>query len=210
MTHKFIYPTISINYTGAVPGIYEEGQTINITKIVLNSSGGNIDAFKESLPEMYINGNKYDISNDIITSRDDQYIIEFAFPLSISTSTTILFNTLINNTIVPKSSSFIFTKAHYHGTVSNLDDLTDDYIINSNKKLSVKGNLTYKFTVEKGYTFLCYPKEWGTIKIVDQNGFNVTAGYTLSELTIKGNNYYLARVTVAGTVNNFGLTFSFS
>lgn len=211
MTHKFIYPTISVSYTGGNPEVYEYGNTVSITKITLLSRGGSVDAFKENKPEMYINDVRYDYLSDTVTSRDNQHIIEFVNPIVINSTTTITFKTKVNNNIITNKNTFTFTDAHYYGTTTDLSTLDENYILNSSiKRVTVRSKLTYKFTVEKGYTFLCYPKSWGNVNIVDQNGFNVTNGYTTTDITINGKDYYLTRVTIMSSVNNFGLTFNFS
>lgn len=92
---------------------------------------------------------------------------------------------------VSKSISYTFVNPYYVG-VSTTDTLTETDIKALTKKVETKGNKTINYTTSQSYMVFAYPNSYGNVsKIVDQNGFDVTASFTKSTVTVNSVEYYV-------------------
>lgn len=92
---------------------------------------------------------------------------------------------------VQNTISYKFVHPYYVG-VLNTNTPTESDIVGLTKKVEVKGNKTLGFSTSQSYMAFAYPSSYGDIsKIVDQNGFDVTASFTKSTAIINSVNYYV-------------------
>lgn len=108
---------------------------------------------------------------------------------------------------VTASTTVSFIQPYYYGktagtSISDFTGLTED--------VKNKGNKTYKFTTNNEHMVIAYDKAHGNLtSIIDPNGFEVISGWTKSELTVGGFDYYVWIADSATTDTNASFTFKY-
>ena len=121
----------------------------------------------------------------------DETVRTATYDTDITTNKTFTLTASDGKNNVSKSISYTFVSPYYTG-VSTTGTLTETDIKALTKKVETKGNKTINYTTSQSYMVFAYPSGYGNIsKIVDQNGFDVTASFTKSTVTVNGVSYYV-------------------
>lgn len=110
-------------------------------------------------------------------------------------------------------NSVIFVAPTYYGVFNA--GATESDIKSLNKNIYLKSNRTFNFNPTLQRYYYAYPAEFGVLSsIIDQNGFNITSGFTLDvvnftllDSTIE--QYYVYSSNLDTTQTNFQITFNF-
>jgi hypothetical protein len=217
ITHPFVAPTLSMIISDDA-GTFAKNTTKSISTINLTSSGGSVGAFANAGNPItlynngtVINSSAYTVTINSATSAT----ITFHTPIALdgTVDTTINVTVSVNSHLVSVSKSYTFVITGYtvyYGGSSTNTLTAADITAGTSASLSAKAEMDYKFTISNGYSFMAYPASWGELStILDQNGFNITSDYTLSQVTINSTSYNVYVSADPSTISNFTIKFQF-
>jgi hypothetical protein len=210
--YPFTQPTISLGSSS----LHEKGLTINKSMTYSITLNDGIVSDKKIFLDSVL--------ATTLTANSGTYNSSSGLTWSNSLSPSLLyyshtFNLKVNFTNSTQLNSNIlveFASPTYHG-VLNISDVDETHVKALTKVIRKKANdsnLTFNPTLQR-YIY-AYPTIYGDLaSIIDQNGFNVTAGftkstvtYTLADSTTESYNVYVSNNDTTQT--NFKLTFNFS
>ena len=211
----YIAPSVSASLTYSPnASIYEYGRIILVTKI--NTS---VTKKSESIQSIkfYQNNNLINtISTNCSNGGTFSYTLEPSVSITSNTSNSyfkvIVYDGTTNVTV--NTNSFTFVYPYYYGVINNDAEINETLIKSLTKQVVAKGNKTYSYSPNFQKMVIAYPKSYGVLKsILDPNGFEQMASFTLTELNIVGLDgtpqpYYVYS-NGASTNTNFNMTFKY-
>ena|ERR1700744_2346563 len=119
-----------------------------------------------------------------------------------------------NRTVTSNSITFNFVYPFYYGV--GAQGLTGAQVQALTKLVQVKQNTTVTTSPNVQVYYFAYPQAYGSlVSIKDQNGFNVTAGYTQRSVTLTmldstNQPYYIYEFNTLTSQTNFSISYNFS
>ena len=166
----------------------------SITSFTASPTGGTFEIGTTITAPITFNWNyNKDITTQTLTdcTLADETVRTVTYNTDITTNKTFTLSANDGKNNVSKSISYKFVYPYYVG-VLNTNTPTESDIVGLTKKVEAKGNKTLEFTTSQSYMAFAYPSSYGDIsKIVDQNGFDVTASFTKSTIVINSVDYYV-------------------
>lgn len=211
----YITPSVSASLTCfSNASIYEYGEIVLVTKINVN-----VTKKSESIQNInfYKNNNLINtISTDCSNGGTFSYTFESPVPITSNTSNS-YFKVIVNDgvrDITANTNSFTFVYPYYYGVINNDAEINENLIKSLTKQVVAKGNKTYSYSPNFQKMVIAYPKSYGVLKsILDPNGFEQIASFTLTELNIVGldgtSQPYYVYSNEASTNTNFNMTFKY-
>lgn len=211
----YIAPSVSASLTYSPnASIYEYGRIILVTKI--NTS---VTKKSESIQSIkfYQNNNLINtISTNCSNGGTFSYTLEPSVSITSNTSNSYFKVIVYDGTtnVTANTNSFTFVYPYYYGVINNDAEINETLIKSLTKQVVAKGNKTYSYSPNFQKMVIAYPKSYGVLKsILDPNGFEQMASFTLTELNIVGLDgtpqpYYVYS-NGASTNTNFNMTFKY-
>ena len=211
----YIAPSVSASLTYSPnASIYEYGRIILVTKI--NTS---VTKKSESIQSIkfYQNNNLINtISTDCSNGGTFSHTLEPSISITSNTSNSYFKVIVYDGTtnVTANTNSFTFVYPYYYGVINNDAEINETLIKSLTKQVVAKGNKTYSYSPNFQKMVIAYPKSYGVLKsILDPNGFEQMASFTLTELNIVGLDgtpqpYYVYS-NGASTNTNFNMTFKY-
>lgn len=202
--YPFIEPTINLN---SLP-LYEKGALVdptpNITGTVIFNS--------ETINNIYLKRNStiIQIFNSPTTPFNLNYVD--STPQNSNVTYNLEVEGLMNFYFGSVTADFV--AATYHG-VGPANASANDIINFSTKNLFQKADRTLSFTPNLERYYYCYPSSYGILdKIIDQNGFNITADFVKKTVIFSlpdntPETYYVYEFNADTTQLNFEISFLF-
>ena len=216
---KLLFPYITPNVSASLiyypnASIYECGEVVLVKKI-------NTNVIKKSeniqIINFYRNNNLINtISSDCSNGGAFSYTFEPSISITSNTSNS-YFKVIVNDgvtNVTANTNSFTFVYPYYYGVINNDAEINENLIKNLTKQVVAKGNKTYSYSPNFQKMVIAYPKSYGVLKsILDPNGFEQIASFTLTELNISGldrtSQPYYVYSNQASTNTNFNMTFKY-
>lgn len=213
---KLLYPYVKpiVSATGTPNGgIYEKGDNKTIT---------NVKAVITKKSEPITKVEVFDGATSLGIKEDDTVASggTFNFPVSVLVNSvnkllTVKATDRSGAVVSANTGSFTFVYPYYSGICAEDAIIDEDLIKGLNKKIESKGNKTIAYTCDNQKMVFAYPKSYGKLKtIFDPNNFDVTATFTINEVSITGLDgtpqVYYVYVNNASTVTNFSMKFNIS
>ena len=211
----YIAPSVSASLTySPSASIYEYGQIVSITRI-------NTNITKKSENIVYIN---FYQNNNLVNAISSNCSSGGSFNYTFETPATITsnisnsyFKVIVNDgisNVTANTNAFTFVYPYYYGAINNDAIITEDLIKSLKKQIVAKGNKTYSYSPNFQKMVIAYPKSYGKLKsILDPNGFEQLASFTITELNIIGldgtSQTYYVYSNEASTNTNFNMTFKY-
>lgn len=171
LLYPYIPPSVSIGTN--VVGLHERGVEVPSATFTINVT-------RRSKPIQSVELSRWDTS--IYTAPDatlPQHIVPDGSPFSNTTHWTARVSDGTQTSSA--STSVTFVDPYFIGVRSNRDTYDE---IGLAKRLTSSSSITWTF-VESGYITLIVPPAFGSLRsIIDQNGFNVTEGYDVTDTAI--------------------------
>lgn len=164
MTHPFVYPTLSVELVDDA-GIFEIGTAKTLSKIIVKSTGGSLDAFASGVkPEILINGVAYVPTSTEETLTDTEYTVTLGTTKSYDGTIggSVKAKVTVKDKVIEASAHYSFVCPMYVGS-SDTDVMTDVIITSGTKLVKEKSNVTSSFTCTNQYSFFAYDASWGNI-----------------------------------------------
>ena len=211
----YIKPSVSVSLTySPSASVYEYGQSISVSKINTNvtKKSENIVSIKFYQNNTLINTISSDCSNG------GSFSHTFTSPITITSNiSNSYFKVIVNDGIsdvTATTNSFTFVYPYYYGVIANDVEITEDLIKGLTKQVVTKGNKSYTYSPNFQKMVIAYPKSYGVLKsILDPNGFEQKASFTVTELNIIGLNgtsqAYYVYTNGASTNINFTMQFKY-
>ena len=211
----YISPSISVSLIYSPrSNIYEHGEIVLVTEI-----NARVTKKSENIQDIrfYQNNNLINtISTDCSNGGTFSYIFETSVPITSNTSNS-YFKVIVNDgvtRVTANTNSFTFVYPYYYGVIDNDAEINENLIKNLTKQVVAKGNKTYSYSPNFQKMVIAYPKSYGVLKsILDPNGFEQMASFTLTELNISGldrtSQPYYVYSNEASTNTNFNMTFKY-
>ena len=213
---KLLYPYTKplVSATGTPNGgIYEKGDNKTITNVKAVIA-------KKSEPitkvEVFDGATSLGVKEDATVANGGTFNFPVSVPVnSVDKLLTVKATDRSGAVVFANTESFTFVYPYYSGICAE-DAIIDENLIKGlNKKIENKGNKTIAYDCDNQKMVFAYPKSYGKLKIInDQNNFDVTATFTINEVSITGldgtaQEYYVY-VNNASTVTNFNMKFNIS
>ena len=156
------------------------------------------------------------ISSDCSNGGAFSYTFEPSISITSNTSNS-YFKVIVNDgvtNVTANTNSFTFVYPYYYGVINNDAEINENLIKSLTKQVVAKGNETYSYSPNFQKMVIAYPKSYGVLKsILDPNGFEQIASFTLTELNISGldrtSQPYYVYSNQASTNTNFNMTFKY-
>lgn len=211
----YIAPSVSASLTYSPnASIYEYGRIVSVTNI-------NVSVAKKSESiqsiKFYQNNNLINIiSTNCSNGGTFSYTLEPSVSITSNTSNS-YFKVIVNDdttNVTANTNSFTFVYPYYYGVINNDAEINENLIKSLTKQVVAKGNKTYSYSPNFQKMVIAYPKSYGVLKsILDPNGFEQMASFTLTELNIIGldgtSQPYYVYSNGASTNTNFNMTFKY-
>ena len=213
---KLLYPYTKplVSATGTPNGgIYEKGDNKTITNVKAVIA-------KKSEPitkvEVFDGAISLGVKEDATVADGGTFNFPVSVPVnSINKLLTVKATDESGTVVSANTESFTFVYPYYSGICAE-DAIIDENLVKGlNKKIESKGNKTIAYDCDNQKMVFAYPKSYGKLKTInDQNNFDVTATFTINEVSITGldgtaQEYYVY-VNNASTVTNFNMKFNIS
>lgn len=207
----YIAPDISVTSTPN-GGTYEKGNNQLMTNVSVKVVKRSEDIIKIEL---------YDDEGTLLESLENNTIASggtFSFSVMIDISSnkqlTAKVTDSTNNTIEKKTATFNFVYPYYVGICNADSEINETLITSLTKSVTSKENKSVQFTTNKERMIFAYPKTYGKLsKILDQNSFDVTGTFNITEVKIhcldETDQDYYVYVNESSTVNNFTMKFNY-
>lgn len=206
----FPYVAFSISGFATTPngGVYECGQTINVT-----NSNTTVTLGSENIKSVIV----YDGQTKLGEKVGDFNTTSFAIPITSTVTTNKNFKVEVKDdrtTLTRNSATFTFVYPYYYGSIPKDTLPTQELVKGLTKVIQTKGNKTYKYTHSDACSVIAYPASYGDLKLIkDQNNFDITSSFTKHTLSIVGLDTkevsYNVYVSTNSSVSNFGITFNY-
>lgn len=211
----YIAPSVSASLTYSPnANIYEYGRIVSVTNI--NASVAKKSESIQSI-KFYQNNNLINIiSTNCSNGGTFSYTLEPSVSITSNTSNS-YFKVIVNDdttNVTANTNSFTFVYPYYYGVINNDAEINENLIKSLTKQVVAKGNKTYSYSPNFQKMVIAYPKSYGVLKsILDPNGFEQMASFTLTELNIIGldgtSQPYYVYSNGASTNTNFNMTFKY-
>lgn len=213
---KLLYPYVKplVSATSAPNGgIYEKGdnKTITNVKAVITKKSESITKV-----EVFDGATSLGVKEDAAVADGGTFNFPVSVPVNSVNKLLTVKTTDESGTVVSTNTeSFTFVYPYYSGICAENAIIDENLIKGLNKKIESKGNKTIAYDCDNQKMVFAYPKSYGKLKIInDQNNFDVTATFTINEVSITGldgtaQEYYVY-VNNASTVTNFNMKFNIS
>ena len=211
----YIAPSVSASLTYSPnASIYEYGRIVSVTNI--NASVAKKSESIQSI-KFYQNNNLINIiSTNCSNGGTFSYTLEPSVSIISNTSNS-YFKVIVNDdttNVTANTNSFTFVYPYYYGVINNDAEINENLIKSLTKQVVAKGNKTYSYSPDFQKMVIAYPKSYGVLKsILDPNGFEQMASFTLTELNIIGldgtSQPYYVYSNGASTNTNFNMTFKY-
>ena len=211
----YIAPSVSASLTYSPnASIYEYGRIVSVTNI-----NARVTKKSESIQSIkfYQNNNLINtISTNCSNGGTFSYTLEPSISITSNTSNSYFKVIVYDGTtnVTANTNSFTFVYPYYYGVINNDAEINETLIKSLTKQVVAKGNKTYSYSPNFQKMVIAYPKSYGVLKsILDPNGFEQMASFTLTELNIVGLDgtpqpYYVYS-NGASTNTNFNMTFKY-
>lgn len=211
----YIAPSVSASLTYSPnASIYEYGRIVSVTNI-----NARVTKKSESIQNIkfYKNNNLINtISTNCSNGGTFSYTLETSVSITSNTSNSYFKVIVYDGTtnVTANTNSFTFVYPYYYGVINNDAEINETLIKNLTKQVVAKGNKTYSYSPNFQKMVIAYPKSYGVLKsILDPNGFEQMASFTLTKLNIVGLDgtpqpYYVYS-NGASTNTNFNMTFKY-
>lgn len=206
----FPYVAFSISGFATTPngGVYECGQTINVT-----NSNTAVTLGSENIKSVIV----YDGQTKLGEKVGDFNASSFAIPITSTVTTNKNFKVEVKDdrtTLTRNSAAFTFVYPYYYGSIPKDTIPTQELVKGLTKVVQTKGNKTYKYTHSDACSVIAYPTSYGDLRLIkDQNNFDITSSFTKHTLSIVGLDKkevsYNVYVSTNSSVSNFGITFNY-
>ena len=216
---KLLFPYIAPNVSASLiyspnASIYEFGETVLVNKIntMVAKKSKNIQTIN-----FYQNNNLINtISTDCSNGGSFNCTFEPSISITSNTSNS-YFKVIVNDgvtNVIANTNSFTFVYPYYYGVIASDVSITETLIKSLSKQVVSKGNKSYTYSPSFQKMVIAYPKSYGVLKsILDPNGFEQIASFTLTELNIIGldgtSQPYYVYSNEASTNTNFNMTFKY-
>lgn len=187
-------------------------QSFNIT-LISTKGTENITAITcTDSPTNTILQSLLDLSQANGVTQPYQVIIPIA---NLTTNKTYTFNSNDGLNIIASAVSVSFVYPFFYGSNSST---SINVYTTLTKLIATQSNKSVVFNFTDQYGYFAYPASYGDlISIKDQNGFDVTASWTKTTITVSSSglfadwsiSYNVYRTTVKTTINNAAFTFNF-
>lgn len=213
--HPYVAPTIGTISVTPTPTVYENGASVNVTKVSVTITKGSKDYTYIGLPTSTTNVES--IALDEANASTSYTYTETGNALYTFTKSSsvkyvqVMVTDASGKSVTKNSSSFSFVYPYYYGVVdSGVSSPTATNITSLTKLVQVKGTKTLAFTAANQRMVFASP--YAVAKILDANSFDVTDTFTLSKVLITGldgtaQSYYVY-TSEPTTVTSFNNTFS--
>lgn len=215
LLYPYIKPNISASLTySPSKSIYEYGDTILITKI-----NANVTKKSENIASVtfYQNGS---VINTILENcaNGGSFSYTFSSPVNITSNISNSYFKVVasdsTSDVTANTSSFTFVYPYYYGVINDNATITESLIKSLTKQVVAKGNKTYTYNPNFQKMVIAYPKAYGALKsILDPNGFEQMASFTMQELNIvcadSTTQAYYVYYNGSSTNTNFNMTFKY-
>lgn len=213
---KLLYPYVKplVSATGTPNGgIYEKGDNKIITnvKAVITKKSEPITKV-----EVFDGATSLGVKEDATVADGGTFNFPVSVPVnSVNKLLTVKATDKSGTVVSANTESFTFVYPYYSGICAEDATIDENLIKGLNKKIESKGNKTIAYDCDNQKMVFAYPKSYGKLKIInDQNNFDVTATFTINEVSITGldgtaQEYYVY-VNNASTVTNFSMKFNIS
>lgn len=214
MFDKILYPHIPHNIEASThpisSGIFEIGQTKNITNFTIDANGGS-----NKITNIQI----YDNDTKIIDFPNNMNTLSFNIPKSINISSDKQYTIKVTDDTgyihSVKTGKISFVYPIYYGAIDwNTNIPNEIQIKESKKKIVPKQDNDIKFTCNNQKILFAYPSSYGDLNnIIDMNGLDITNIFHKNLVKIALNNneiYYNTYISDNSiTIYNFSIKFIF-
>lgn len=182
LLHPYVKPTISLS-ASPTGGVKEKGTTLSSVRFTATTGKKSANITKV---EFFVNGS----SAGVIESPNATGGTEtLSYGSNITANTSVYANVTDAKNGTTKSNTILYTFV-YPAYVGSLDasasSPTQQQIKAMEKKVQTKGSVSYTYTVNNKRLCIACPPGWTLSKITDPNGFDVTATYAKSTLSVTG------------------------
>lgn len=179
--HPYIKPAISIS---ASPngGVIEKGTVLDTINITINVT-------KKSSPITKVEVLKGStvIYSDTTLKDTGNLIFNYAANLSADSTIKATVTDEQGSVVTSNAIGYTFVYPLYIGSLdSSISTPTAAQITAMDKKVVSKSNQTYNYTIDSKRMCIACPPGWTLSKIIDPNGFDVTASFNVQSLSITG------------------------
>ena len=211
---KLLYPYVRpiVSATGTPNGgIYEKGDNKTITNVraVITKKSEPITKV-----EVFDGATSLGVKEDATVAGGGTFNFPVSVPVnSVNKLLTVKATDKSGAVVSANTGSFTFVYPYYSGICAEDATIDENLIKGLNKKIESKGNKTIAYTCDNQKMVFAYPKSYGKLKtIFDPNNFDVTATFTINEVSITGLDgtpqVYYVYVNNASTVTNFSMKFN--
>ena len=167
----YVAPEITSFVANPVGGVFEKGQTVSAPTFTW---AYNKEVTTQSLTDC------------VLTDHTDRTA---TYGSNITDSKKFTLSASDGEKTVKKSISYTFVDPYYVG-VSATDVIDESVLTALTKKVEVKETKTVPYTTSQSYMVFAYPSAYGTLtSILDQNGFNITDSFVMSNVTVNTISY---------------------
>lgn len=208
LLYPYIAPVVSVTSTPN-GGTYEKGTEVPVTQITVS-----VTKKSENITKVEV----LDGSTSLGVKEDGQ-TGNLVFPLENVVVTnnknfTAKVTDASGKTVTANTSGFTFIYPYFQGVIATDAVINETLISGLSKLIQTKANKNLTYTANNQKMVIAYPKSYGALnKIVDPNGFDVTATWTVQEITITtadgiATAYYVYTSKVV-TVDNYKMQFNY-
>ena len=203
-------PEVSMSLVQSPEGsVFEKGDVVNITRLRAKVDKGSDDItdikFFQGDNELVAteNGIYYDHEfNNAIQLQDS--IDEGYYKVEVADAS--------NNIVGANAQAINFVYPYYFGVIDENAIIDGNTIKGLNKVIEIKKDQSYIYTSNNQHMVFAFPKAYGSLsKIVDANGFILTATFDVEEVDVEcldgtTQSYYVYK-NGASTISNYNITF---
>ena len=215
LLYPYVKPTVSASITySPSKSVYEFGDTISVTQISTR-----ITKKSENIASI----NFYQNNSLIHTitencSNGGSFSFDFVSPVNIASSiSNSYFKVIVSDStsmVTANTNAFTFVYPYYYGVINDDATITEALIKGLTKQVVTKSNKTYTYNPNFQRMVIAYPKSYGVLKsILDPNGFEQMASFTMRELNIvcadSTTQTYYVYYNNSSTNTNFNMTFKY-
>lgn len=216
LLHPYKAPGVSLSVIRTPESlILEKGETVNVakleTKIVKNSDDitkvvfYQNDTVLKTITENVAAGGTFEYSFENAVQLQDDITKEY-FRVEATDAS--------NNIIGANAQDINFVYPYYFGVIDENESIDGNIIKSFNKVIEVKKDQSYTYTSNNQHMVFAFPKAYESLsKIVDANGFILTATFEVEEVDVEcldgtTQTYYVYK-NGASTISNYNITFKF-
>lgn len=210
MLFPYSAPFVSVMITPS-SGLYEKGDYKTITNVKVT-----IQKKSEKITKIEV----LDGENVLVSKTDSDIALGGVFNLS--TNLMIKDNKILTAKVTDNANkvtsvnfnTYTYVYPYYAGVCNEEEEINESLIKSLNKQVEEKSNKSISYTTNNQKMIFAYPKSYGLLnKIIDQNNFDITSSFSVSELNItcldeNTQTYYIYKNN-SSTVNNFKINFNY-